>query len=93
MKTKEIDVFLEPEIANRLLNEKELGHFTCYKYSDFCTKIKAKVVIEIPEKKITISESELREAFFKLFDKEEIPDSPKQQFKDLKKELFGDKRK
>lgn len=65
MKTKEIDVWVNSELINR---------WHCQEINNCKTTIhnlKAKLIIEIPEKKIEITESDLDRAYQVYFNNEE----------------------
>jgi len=62
MKTKEIDVWVPEEFFNK---EFDCFYVTTTKRDD---KLKAKLIIEKPEKKIEIAESEFDNAFLKTYE-------------------------
>ena len=64
MKTKEIDVWITIDRYRQMLNnEFETGYYSL-KEEGTGDEVKAKLIIEIPEKKIEITESQFDVAFF-----------------------------
>lgn len=63
-KIKEIDVWVTPKI----LESTSSNNFYVQTYEGDTAFLKAKLIIEIPDKKITISESEFENAFLKTYE-------------------------
>lgn len=82
MKTKEIEVYLPSGVLEKDIS-KESQRFAQEFWADF--PVKAKLIIELPEKSATISESE----FEKIW--REWDSSPVSLYEHLKKNLFQGK--
>lgn len=89
MKTKEIEIKLFQCDLDRLISQQE-GSSWVYreKYplrNDVQKIVKAKLIIEVPERKIELTESQFDEAWMKS----EFGNTPEEHKKNVMKKLFG----